>query len=129
MGCCVGTLLSNVACCFGSAACSCCCAACPSMKNSTSARLSYALLVIVGAVLSAIALIPGLGPAMQHLLPFVCSNVTIIGIYNYNQLINCNSIIGYFAVYRICFALTCFYFLFMCIMVKFKNSIIKNINH
>ena len=118
MGCCVGSLLTNIACCFGSAACGCCCKACPSMKNSTSSRLSYAFLLIFGAVVSALMLIPGLGGTLRKLLPGVCSNITIVGIINQNQLINCDSIIGYFAVYRICFALACFYFLFMLIMVS-----------
>jgi len=122
MGCCVGTLLSNLACCFGSAACSCCCKACPTMKNSTSTRLSYALLLIVGAIVSAIMLIPGLGKTLEKILPGICSNITIIGIVNQDQLINCYSIIGYFAVYRVCFALACFYFLFMIIMVFVRNS-------
>ena len=119
MGCCIGSLVSNIACCFGSAACSCCCRSCPQMKNSVSARLSYALLLIVGAVVSAILLIPGLGNFLQNILPGVCSNITIAGIINHDQLINCNSIIGYFAVYRICFALCCFYTLFMVIMVSY----------
>lgn len=92
------------------------------MKNSVSARLSYALLLIVGAVVSAILLIPGLGNFLQKILPGVCSNITIAGIINHDQLINCNSIIGYFAVYRICFALCCFYTLFMVIMVFVRNS-------
>lgn len=122
MGCCIGSLVSNIACCFGSAACSCCCRSCPQMKNSVSARLSYSLLLIVSALVSAIALIPGLGKTLQNLLPGVCSNFTITGIVVQNQLINCNSIIGYFAVYRICFALCCFFTLFMIIMVFVRNS-------
>lgn len=122
MGCCIGSLVSNIACCFGSAACSCCCKSLPTMKSSVAARLSYAVLLIVTAVISAIMLIPGLGDTLQKVLPVICSNVTIIGIINQNQLINCNSIIGYFAVYRLCFALACFYFLFMVIMVFVRNS-------
>lgn len=114
MGCCIGSLVSNLACCFGSAACSCCCKAMPAMKNSVAARLSYALLLIFSAIVSAVMLIPGLGGTLEKILPGICTNITII---NQNQLINCKNIIGYFAVYRICFALSCFFFLFMVIMV------------
>lgn len=89
------------------------------MKNSTSTRLSYALLLILGAILSAIMLIPGLGDTLKKVLPGVCTNITII---KHNQLIDCNSVIGYFAVYRLCFALACFYFLFMLIMIYVRNS-------
>lgn len=122
MGCCIGSLVSNLACCFGSAACSCCCKACPTMKNSTSTRLSYALLLILGAVASAIMLIPGLGKTLQNLVPIVCKNMTVMGLYNHQQLLDCDRIIGYFAVYRVCFALSCFYALFMLIMVFVRDS-------
>lgn len=91
------------------------------MKNSTASRLSYAMLLIFGAIVSAIMLIPGLGKTLKHILPGVCSNISII-IINQNQLINCDSIVGYYAVYRLCFALCCFYFLFMLIMVFVRNS-------
>lgn len=92
------------------------------MKNSVAARLSYSILLIVGAVISAILLIPGLGSTLRKILPGICTNITITGIINHNQLINCDSIIGYFAVYRICFALACFYFLFMVIMIYVRDS-------
>lgn len=119
MGCCIGSLVSNLACCFGSAACSCCCKAMPAMKNSVASRLSFAMLLIFSAIVSAIMLIPQLGSTLKKILPGICTNITII---NQSQLINCDNIIGYFAVYRICFALSCFFFLFMVIMVFVRNS-------
>ena len=68
-------------------------------------------------------LIPGLGESLKKILPGICSNVTLVpDVVNYNALVNCSSILGYFAVYRICFALTCFYFLFMIIMMFVRNS-------
>lgn len=122
MGCAIGSLLSSVGCCCGTAACSLCCKACPSMKNSTSTRLGYAFFLIMGAVVSAIMLIPGLGNSLKNILPGVCTNISIPFIIDHNQLLDCTSIIGYFAVYRICFSLACFYFLFMIIMVYVRNS-------
>lgn len=122
MGCAIGSLLSSVACCCGSAACSLCCKACPSMKNSTSTRLAYAFFLILGALVSAIMLIPGLGNTLKKVLPGVCTNISIPFVIDHNQLINCESIIGYFAVYRVCFSLACFYFLFMLLMAYVRSS-------
>jgi len=67
-------------------------------------------------------LTPGLGATLKKLLPGICSNITVPVIINQNQLINCDAVIGYFAVYRLCFALACFYFLFMVIMVFVRSS-------
>jgi hypothetical protein len=121
MGCALGSLLSSVVCCCGSAACSLCCKSLPSMKYSTSTRLSYAFMLLSCTILSTIALIPGLGKTLKTLLPGICSNISYI-IINKDQMIDCESILGYFAVYRICFALVCFYFLFMTIMIYVRSS-------
>ena len=56
MGCVVGSL----ACCVGTAACSLCCKACPSCKNSTSTRIAYAMIMLVGVIIACILLAPGL---------------------------------------------------------------------
>lgn len=122
MGCALGSLLSSVTCCCGSAACSLCCKCLPSAKNSTSTRLAYALFLIMGAIVSALALIPGLGQELKRLLPGVCTNLTVPFVINQNQLIDCTSIIGYFAVYRICFALAAFFFALMTMMVFVRSS-------
>ncbi len=50
----------QVACCFGSAACSLCCACCPSAKSSTTTRIAYASVVLVGTIVALIMLAPGL---------------------------------------------------------------------
>jgi small-conductance mechanosensitive channel len=88
------------------------------MKNSTSSRLAYSFFLLLGTIVSAIMLAPGLGQSLQNILPGICSNVSFI----IKQKIDCNSVIGYFAVYRICFALTCFFFLFMVIMLFVRSS-------
>jgi len=122
MGCALGSLLSSVTCCCGSAACGLCCKAAPSMKTSTSTRLAYALLLIVGACMSAIALAPGLGTTLNKVLPGVCTNISIPFVINHGQLIDCTSIIGYFAVYRICFSMACFFGIMMLIMAYVQSS-------
>ena len=118
MGCAIGSLLSSVTCCCGSAACSLCCKACPSMKNSTSTRLAYSFFLLLGTIVSAIMLIPGLGNSLKTILPGICTDIPFFVTHS----IDCSAIIGYFAVYRICFALTCFFFLFMLVMVYVKSS-------
>lgn len=76
----------------------------------------------MGAIVSALALIPGLGQELKRLLPGVCTNLTVPFVINQNQLIDCTSIIGYFAVYRICFALAAFFFALMTMMVFVRSS-------
>uniref|UniRef100_A0A1B0FPM7 Uncharacterized protein n=1 Tax=Glossina morsitans morsitans TaxID=37546 RepID=A0A1B0FPM7_GLOMM len=60
-------------CCTGTAA-SLCCQACPSCKNTTSSRFMYALMLLVGTILGAIALSPGLQNTLKK-WPF-CINST-----------------------------------------------------
>ena len=61
MGCVIGSL----ACCFGSAACSLCCACLPGCKNSTSSRIAYAAILFVGVIFACIALAPGLQSSLE----------------------------------------------------------------
>ena len=120
MKCALGSLSSTVNCCFGSAACSLCCKCLPSMKNSTSTRLAYSFILIIGSLVSAIMLAPGLNDTLSKLLPGACSNnITVV---NYDVLLDCSAIVGYFAIYRICFALACFFFILMITMAYVENS-------
>uniref|UniRef100_A0A6M2DX78 Putative serine incorporator isoform x4 n=1 Tax=Xenopsylla cheopis TaxID=163159 RepID=A0A6M2DX78_XENCH len=113
---------AQLACCCAGQACSLCCSACPSCRNSTSSRLMYALMLLVGAVAACITLSPGLQDALKN-VPF-CANSTSKGsviIPSANQ-IDCSSAVGYLAVYRICFALCCFFILMAGIMLGVKSS-------
>ncbi|CAL4120084.1 unnamed protein product, partial [Meganyctiphanes norvegica] len=60
---------AQLACCCGSAACSLCCAACPSCKNSTSSRIMYAIMLLLGTVVACIMLSPGLESSLEK-VPF-----------------------------------------------------------
>lgn len=112
-------LCSAVQCasCCGSAACSLCCAACPSCRNSTSARLMYALMLLVGTVVACIFLSPGLKELLEK-VPF-CKDP---GSSSLLDAINCQDKIGYIAVYRLCFALTIFFVFMALIMIGVKSS-------
>lgn len=79
----------------------------------------YALMLMVGAIMGAIALAPGLQDMMKK-LPF-CSNPNST-FANLHPSIDCEHALGYMAVYRICFALVCFFILMSLIMVGVKSS-------
>ena len=70
----VASLGSAVACCCGSAAVSLCCSACPSCKNSTSARIMYALILLLTTVVSCVFLSPKIENEVQK-LKWLCDKV------------------------------------------------------
>ncbi|CAK9305155.1 unnamed protein product, partial [Gordionus sp. m RMFG-2023] len=100
------------ACCCGSAACNLCCTACPPCKSSTSTRIMYAVYLLASIVVACIMLSPGVEHSLQK-LPWLCSN-------HFN--IDCKKVVGYLAVYRVCFALTLFFVFFCLIMFNVKTS-------
>lgn len=113
MGLCIGSLGSTVACCFGNAFCSLCCAACPSMKGSTSTRIAYGLILLAGLITSCIMLIPGLEKTLAK-IPALCSSgstLTRLMVPSKIPSINCSKIVGFSAVYRLSFGMTCFFLL------------------
>lgn len=121
MGCIVGSLASSVACCFGSAACSLCCKCLPSCKNSTSTKIVFSLFLLLGTIISWIMLTPGLKTTLIK-IPGLCKGLGVSGVYEHSKLIDCDQVVGYEAVYRVCFAMTCFFFLFAVLMINVKSS-------
>ncbi|XP_041360853.1 serine incorporator 3-like [Gigantopelta aegis] len=122
MGCIIGT----VACCFGSAACSLCCACCPSCKNSTASRIGYALLLLLGTIVAAVMLTPGLRTELDK-IPGLCKDfIGDVGGSGVSFQIaakqQCDEFVGYLSVYRVCFAMAAFFFLFCLIMIKVNSS-------
>ncbi|XP_074113049.1 serine incorporator TMS1 isoform X3 [Cotesia typhae] len=109
---------AQTACLCGSAACSFCCSQCPSCRNSTSARIMYALMLMLGTITACITLAPGLQDVLKK-VPF-CSNSS-----NYvpdTFKIDCESAVGYLAVYRICFIVSLFFLLMSVMMIGVKSS-------
>lgn len=112
MGLCLGSLGSSVACCFGNAFCSLCCAACPGCKGSTSTRIAYGLILLVGLIASCIMLIPGLETTLAK-IPALCSKSTLTNALMPSiPSIDCSAVVGFLAVYRLSFGMTIFFFLF-----------------
>lgn len=99
-----------------------CCSACPSCRNSTSTRLMYAVMLLFGAISAGIALAPGLQEWLKN-VPF-CKNSTGTSAYVIptEYTTDCSVAVGYLAVYRICFALVCFFALMAMITVGAKSS-------
>ena len=54
-----------VSCLFGPGAC-CCCAICPSFRNSILTRINYGIILLVATVICAILLSPAIGDAFQN---------------------------------------------------------------
>ena len=90
--------LFQVACCFGSAACSLCCACCPSAKSSTTTRIAYACILLLGTVIACIMLAPGLQSSLDNVstnahAPYTAHQVTqLLGFcYNFRKYLRISS--------------------------------------
>ncbi|XP_040044990.1 serine incorporator 2 [Gasterosteus aculeatus] len=120
MGACLalGSLASCASCLCGSASCilsSCC----PTTTNSTVSRLAFSFLLLLGTLVSIIMILPGMEEHLKKIPGFCLGGTSIPGIEN---TVNCDIIVGYKSVYRICFAMTCFFFLFVLLMILVRSS-------
>lgn len=136
----------QASCLCGSAPCLLC-GCCPSSNNSTVTRLIFSFFLLLGTLVSVIMILPGMETQLRKVGPpsvrihFTCAfnalcwfslflmslqipgfcqgGTTIPGIDNH---VNCDVILGYKSVYRMCFAMACFFFLFSAIMIRVKSS-------
>ncbi|XP_029298448.1 serine incorporator 2 [Cottoperca gobio] len=120
MGACLalGSLASCASCLCGSASCllsSCC----PSAFNSTVSRLAFSFLLLLGTLVSVIMILPGMEEHLKQIPGFCLGGTSIPGIDN---KVNCDIIVGYKSVYRMCFAMACFFFLFFIVMIRVRSS-------
>ncbi|CAG0919931.1 unnamed protein product [Notodromas monacha] len=114
--------VSQLACCCGSAACSLCCAVCPSCSNSTSTRMMYSLMLVVVTIVCCIMMAPGLQDDLKK-LPF-CKDGSdsIISEITGKTKLDCDGVVGYIAVYRVCFVLTLFFSAMAVMMINVRSS-------
>ncbi|XP_067938139.1 serine incorporator 1-like [Watersipora subatra] len=126
--CCGVGILGSLACCFGTTACGLCCKCCPSCKNSTSSRIVYALLLLLGVSLSCILLIPQVEQLLEK-IPKLCGDVVKTGIPTFDDaginkgiISSCQLIVGYRAVYAICFGMACFFGFMAVLTICVKSS-------
>ncbi|TWW79419.1 serine incorporator 2 [Takifugu flavidus] len=120
MGACLAlcSLASCASCLCGSAPCLLC-GCCPSSNNSTVTRLVFSFFLLLGTMVSVIMILPGMETQLRKIPGFCQGGTTIPGIENQ---VNCDVIVGYKSVYRMCFAMTCFFFLFCAIMIGVRSS-------
>uniref|UniRef100_A0A8C5EL91 Serine incorporator 2-like n=1 Tax=Gouania willdenowi TaxID=441366 RepID=A0A8C5EL91_GOUWI len=105
-------------CLCGSAPCLLC-GCCPSSKNSTITRLVFSCFLLLGTFVSVIMILPGMETQLRKIPGFCQGGTSIPGLENH---MNCDVIVGYKSVYRLGFAMTCFFFLFSVIMVCVRSS-------
>ncbi|XP_010751943.3 serine incorporator 2 [Larimichthys crocea] len=121
MGAClaISSLASCASCLCGSAPCllSACC---PSTYNSTMSRLAFSFLMLLGTLVSVIMILPGMEQHLKNIPGFCVGGSGIPGITH--NLVNCDVIVGYKSVYRMCFAMACFFFFFSVIMIRVRSS-------
>ncbi|KAK2864576.1 hypothetical protein Q7C36_003730 [Tachysurus vachellii] len=120
MGACMALCsLANCASCLcGSAPCllSGCC---PSTYNSTITRLAFSFFLLLGTIVSIIMILPGMESYLEKIPGFCENGMSIPG---FEGKVNCEVIVGYKSVYRMCFSLACFFFLFSIIMIRVRSS-------
>uniref|UniRef100_A0A7E4VQI9 Serine incorporator n=2 Tax=Panagrellus redivivus TaxID=6233 RepID=A0A7E4VQI9_PANRE len=104
-------IASSVACCFGSAACSLCCAFCPRSGSSVTTRIMYALMLLVGTIVACLMLSPGIQAKMAK-ADWFCNQLNV----------NCSKATGFQAVYRLCAAMATFFTIMMVFMLGVNSS-------
>ncbi|KAK6492478.1 serine incorporator 5-like isoform X1 [Huso huso] len=109
--------LGQLACCCGSAACSLCCSCCPKIKQSTGTRFMYALYFLLVTVICVVMMSPTVAEGMKEHIPFykdLCEHM--------KAGVNCEKLVGYSAVYKVCFGMACFFFIFALFTIKVQDS-------
>ncbi|XP_004072472.1 serine incorporator 5 isoform X1 [Oryzias latipes] len=114
---CTPCCVSQLACCCGAAACSCCCNCCPKIKQSTGTRLMYALYFLLVTFICAAMMSPTVEEELRKKIPFFSELCVKMKAGE-----NCSTLVGFSAVYKMCFGMACF-FLFFCILtIRVRNS-------
>jgi len=82
----------------------------------------YAVMLLLGTITACIMLSPGLNSALQK-VPFCdgsSSNAALLVTDSFK--VDCGAAVGYLAVYRLCFAMTLFFFFMALMMIGVKSS-------
>ncbi|XP_051038926.1 serine incorporator 5 [Phodopus roborovskii] len=111
--CCAGQL----ACCCGSAGCSLCCGCCPKVRQSRTTRFMYLLYFVLVVGLCCVMMSSSVTKQMKEHIPFFEDFCKGIKAGN-----TCENLVGYSAVYRVCFGMASFFFVFCLLTLKVNNS-------
>uniref|UniRef100_A0AAY4BXR0 Uncharacterized protein n=1 Tax=Denticeps clupeoides TaxID=299321 RepID=A0AAY4BXR0_9TELE len=116
----VCSLSSWVPClCSGASCLTCRC--CPHSKNSIVTRVIYALVLLLGTVVSCVMLSPGVDQQLRK-IPGLCSGGAASAVAGISGHVNCEMFVGYKAVYRVCFGMSVSFLAFSLLTVNVKNS-------
>ncbi|MBN3321635.1 SERC1 protein, partial [Atractosteus spatula] len=97
------------------------CKCCPNSKNSTITRLIYAFILLLGTIVACIMLAPGIEQQLKK-IPGFCEGGAGTSVPGIHGSVNCDVIVGYKAVYRICFGMSICFLAFALLMINVKNS-------
>jgi len=126
----MGVALSmlSMGCCATSAACSAAgCFLCPGTAHSTLSKLMYALILLLTLIVSCVMLTPGVHSWLTS-VPFCAESASVVTKLaeflpgGDNVQVKCANVVGYLAVYRVCFVVTVFFAVMALIMIGVKSS-------
>ncbi|KAJ7999588.1 hypothetical protein DPEC_G00195970 [Dallia pectoralis] len=114
------SIASWIPCLCGGASCVLC-SCCPQRQNSTVTRFAYAVILLLWTVVACIMLSPGVDQRLMK-IPGFCKDGAGSSIPGVQGYMDCETFVGYQAVYRICFGVSMFFLAFSVIMVGVKSS-------
>ncbi|XP_046645021.1 serine incorporator 5-like [Daphnia pulicaria] len=112
-----GCCSSQLGCCLGRLGCRFCCRCCPTAFESTTTRLMYTLMLLLGTGFMCVSLTPHIEKILEENIPHFEATCELLKIGD-----NCKLLVGYMAVYRTAFALSGFFFLMSLFTIGLKKS-------
>ncbi|XP_069544393.1 serine incorporator 1-like [Brachyistius frenatus] len=97
------------------------CSCCPNSRNSTATRIIYASVLLLGTVVAGIMLSPGVDRQLKR-VPGFCEDGAGSSVPGLQVEVNCEVLVGYQAVYRLCFGMSVWFLFFSVLMINIKNS-------